>query len=260
MPSWLAAGQQAIEIREHRLAHQIGVDLGDAVHRMAADERQMRHAHIGIASFLDNRHLHEPLVVSRPAGRHLFQEAVVYLMDDLEDTWQHAAEQPHRPALQCDDERVLNRFLGDVDVAEVRHDLEGGDVGQLFAFGGLDPRNKFAHSVYHFFNNGGQQALVIRLAADDAGFATVTVGAVLQVTARGEARFRIRSRRVQADGLVRRVPHPTDRRATLVEITDGGRAALEDATKAVTDVDLQIETAIKTVEGTARSMGLEVTG
>ena len=43
--------------------------------------------------------------------------------------------------------------------------------------------------------------------------------------------------RLQADGLVRRVPHPTDRRATLVEITDGGRAALEDATKAVTDVD-----------------------
>ena len=43
--------------------------------------------------------------------------------------------------------------------------------------------------------------------------------------------------RLQADGLVRRVPHPTDRRATLVEITDGGRAALEDATKAVIDVD-----------------------
>ena len=43
--------------------------------------------------------------------------------------------------------------------------------------------------------------------------------------------------RLQADGLVRRVPHPTDRRATLVEVTDGGRAALEDATKAVTDVD-----------------------
>jgi DNA-binding MarR family transcriptional regulator len=43
--------------------------------------------------------------------------------------------------------------------------------------------------------------------------------------------------RLQADGLVRRVPHPTDRRATLVEISDGGRAVVEDATKAVTDVD-----------------------
>ena len=43
--------------------------------------------------------------------------------------------------------------------------------------------------------------------------------------------------RLQGDGLVLRVPHPTDRRATLVEITESGRAALEDATKAVTDVD-----------------------
>jgi len=51
-------------------------------------------------------------------------------------------------------------------------------------FGGLDARNRFAHSVYHFFNNGGQQALIIRLAAPDAGLATVAIGAVLQVTAR----------------------------------------------------------------------------
>lgn len=43
--------------------------------------------------------------------------------------------------------------------------------------------------------------------------------------------------RLQADGLVRRVPHPTDRRATLVEITDSGQAVLTDATKAVTEVD-----------------------
>jgi DNA-binding MarR family transcriptional regulator len=43
--------------------------------------------------------------------------------------------------------------------------------------------------------------------------------------------------RLQGDGLVRRVPHPTDRRATLVEITEAGGAVLEDATKAVTDID-----------------------
>jgi DNA-binding PadR family transcriptional regulator len=42
---------------------------------------------------------------------------------------------------------------------------------------------------------------------------------------------------LQADGLVRRVPHPTDRRATLVEVTDSGRAVLEEATRAVTDID-----------------------
>ncbi|WP_181781642.1 MarR family winged helix-turn-helix transcriptional regulator [Pseudonocardia pini] len=43
--------------------------------------------------------------------------------------------------------------------------------------------------------------------------------------------------RLQADGLVRRTPHPTDRRATLVEITPDGVARLEGATKSVTEVD-----------------------
>jgi len=43
--------------------------------------------------------------------------------------------------------------------------------------------------------------------------------------------------RLQGDGLVRRIPHPTDRRATLVEITDAGATRLEEATKSVTAVD-----------------------
>ena len=43
--------------------------------------------------------------------------------------------------------------------------------------------------------------------------------------------------RLQADGLVRRVPHPTDRRATLVEITESGAALREKATESVTAID-----------------------
>ncbi|MFC5996612.1 MarR family winged helix-turn-helix transcriptional regulator [Pseudonocardia hispaniensis] len=43
--------------------------------------------------------------------------------------------------------------------------------------------------------------------------------------------------RLQAGGLVRRIPHPTDRRATLVEITDEGRNLVEVATKSVTAID-----------------------
>jgi DNA-binding MarR family transcriptional regulator len=42
--------------------------------------------------------------------------------------------------------------------------------------------------------------------------------------------------RLQADGLVRRMPHPTDRRATLVEITDTGTALREKATDSVTSI------------------------
>ena len=37
-------------------------------------------------------------------------------------------------------------------------------------------------------------------------------------------------RRLEADGLVRRVPHPTDGRTTLVELTELGRSTVEDAT------------------------------
>jgi DNA-binding MarR family transcriptional regulator len=36
--------------------------------------------------------------------------------------------------------------------------------------------------------------------------------------------------KLEADGLVRRVPHAEDRRATLAEITDEGRAAAKAAT------------------------------
>jgi DNA-binding MarR family transcriptional regulator len=43
--------------------------------------------------------------------------------------------------------------------------------------------------------------------------------------------------RLEKDGLVKRVPHPTDRRTTLVEITGDGQARREQATEAVTGVD-----------------------
>lgn len=43
--------------------------------------------------------------------------------------------------------------------------------------------------------------------------------------------------RLEKDGLVKRVPHPTDRRTTLVEITEEGRARHAVATTAVTAID-----------------------
>lgn len=42
--------------------------------------------------------------------------------------------------------------------------------------------------------------------------------------------------RLESDGLARRLPHPGDRRTTLVELTEHGRALLAAATTAVTDV------------------------
>ena len=46
--------------------------------------------------------------------------------------------------------------------------------------------------------------------------------------------------RLEADGLVRRVDHPTDRRTTLCEITADGRDLVTKATDAVTAIDLGI--------------------
>ncbi|NYH79610.1 DNA-binding MarR family transcriptional regulator [Actinopolyspora biskrensis] len=43
--------------------------------------------------------------------------------------------------------------------------------------------------------------------------------------------------RLEADELVRRIPHPTDRRTTLVEVTDSGRELTDEATESVTAVD-----------------------
>jgi DNA-binding MarR family transcriptional regulator len=37
-------------------------------------------------------------------------------------------------------------------------------------------------------------------------------------------------RRLESDGLVERIPHPTDGRTTLVRLTDLGRSTVEDAT------------------------------
>jgi DNA-binding MarR family transcriptional regulator len=43
--------------------------------------------------------------------------------------------------------------------------------------------------------------------------------------------------RLEADGLVKRTPHPTDRRTTLAEITGPGRDRMAAATAAVTNIE-----------------------
>ena len=44
--------------------------------------------------------------------------------------------------------------------------------------------------------------------------------------------------RLEADGLVKRTPHPSDRRTTLVEITEPGRTLTSSATASVSEVNL----------------------
>ena len=64
--------------------------------------------------------------------------------------------------------------------------------------------------------------------------------------------------RLEADGLVARVPHPTDRRATLAEITAAGRSLVGDAAKALATMDYGLEgmagTHLSAVERSLRSL------
>lgn len=46
---------------------------------------------------------------------------------------------------------------------------------------------------------------------------------------------------LEAQGFVRRVPHATDRRATLAEITTSGRKVAEEATRVLNDADFFTE-------------------
>ena len=67
------------------------------------------------------------------------------------------------------------------------------------AFGGLDPRSLLGYSVQHFFDNGGRDAWVVRLAAPDAAAAQATLGAGVTVDARSPGawanRYKIRTTR-----------------------------------------------------------------
>ena len=47
--------------------------------------------------------------------------------------------------------------------------------------------------------------------------------------------------RLEAEGLVRRIPHPTDRRTTLAEITEPGRELRAAATASVTAIDFGLQ-------------------
>lgn len=56
--------------------------------------------------------------------------------------------------------------------------------------GGLDRRSPMSYAVYHFFNNGGQRAYIVRVvsteaesSADNAAAATLTLGSIMRVQA-----------------------------------------------------------------------------
>ncbi|MCW2554373.1 MAG: transcriptional regulator, MarR family [Mycobacterium sp.] len=63
-------------------------------------------------------------------------------------------------------------------------------------------------------------------------------------------------RRLESDGLVKRTPHPTDGRTTLVRLTDLGRATVEEATVTLND-EVFADIGISATESTALARAIE---
>ena len=73
-----ALGIQPVQIAKHRLAHQIGMQRGDAIHRMRSDKGEMAHADAAPGLLVDKRHRGAEFDIARAA---LLGEAMAGLGD-----------------------------------------------------------------------------------------------------------------------------------------------------------------------------------
>ena len=108
-------GIDAVEIVEHAVLEDLGVQRGNAVDRERARDRQMRHAH-GVVRH--DGQLGDLLEVVREVVPQLLAEALVDFVDDLHDAGHELLHQRYRPALErLGHDRVVgvgDRLAGDV--------------------------------------------------------------------------------------------------------------------------------------------------
>ena len=96
-----AVGIERVQIVEHGLAHQVGVQRRDAVDPVRADEGEMAHPQLAVAVLVDQRDGGEP--VRKALWILVFRGLEVLgidAIDDLQMARQHALEQVDRPGLQ----------------------------------------------------------------------------------------------------------------------------------------------------------------
>ena len=86
------SGNISARSRHCRLAQQLGVDAGDAVGAVRADDRQIGHADLVLRALLDQADARDAAVVAGKARAHVVEEAAVDLVDDLELSRQHLLE------------------------------------------------------------------------------------------------------------------------------------------------------------------------
>ena len=96
-----AVGIERVQVGEHRLLHQLGVQRRDAVDRVRADEGEIAHAHAPAAVLVDQRDRRRICSSANwSAARASSSTLGVDRVDDLHVARQQPLEQRHRPALQ----------------------------------------------------------------------------------------------------------------------------------------------------------------
>ncbi len=148
-------GPQLGILGEEIFLHQLGVDLGHAVHLGGADDTQVAHAHLAHRSLFDNGELGLDGVVARPLGLHqLAQETGVDFVNDFQMARQHLLEQADRPLLQ------RFRQQGVVGVGE--HLVADGP-------GRFPGQPLFVHQHPHQFGDGDGGVGIVELNGDLGG-------------------------------------------------------------------------------------------
>ena len=95
-----ALGEHLGEVPDGHRAQQLGMDGGDAVGAVRADDGEIGHPDLALAALLDEAHARDPALVAGKARPHLLEEAAVDLEDDLEVPRQQQLEPAQRPLLQ----------------------------------------------------------------------------------------------------------------------------------------------------------------
>ncbi len=93
-------GPQLGEVMQHVLLQQLRVQVRHAVDRVAADAREIGHAHVALAVLVDERESRDARLVAEEAQARFVEEARVDFVHDLEMARQHLAERCDGPALE----------------------------------------------------------------------------------------------------------------------------------------------------------------
>ena len=130
------------EVTEHVALEEIGMERGDAVDGMGADDGKMRHRDLLLRAFFDDRHATDARIVTGEPSHDRAHEASVDLVDDLQVAREEPLEHGDRPAFErLGEQRVVRvaarghrRLPGAVpghplEVDEDAHQLRDRDRG-----------------------------------------------------------------------------------------------------------------------------------